>query len=557
MAVAGLAVWAPVVRGQETTTASLSPAAGEVVRMAQAGTGEDVLQAYVQNSASAFNLTADQILYLKDIGLPSGVVTAMINRDAALRGQTPPNPYEQRASPPTMPPPAPGAEPAPAGPVAAPAAPAPATATATAPVYVTSPPPEVNYFYSSLAPYGTWVSLEGVGWCWQPTVVVLNHGWRPYCHGGHWVYSDAGWYWASDYSWGWAPFHYGRWHMHPRCGWVWLPDRAWGPAWVTWRTAGEQCGWAPLPPHANFDAHLGFTFNGVHVGATFDFGLGPAHFTFVAMNDFTHHDLGHRCLPAPQVTRIYNQTTVINNYVVNNNVIVNQGVRVERVAAATHTEIRRAAIRDLPAGAPAPGVRAGQRTENVVYRQQPSAPSKPARMVAQKVDDRHPVIQPAPLAPLHAERKPAPGAGPAPTMTATRPQPAATRPAPERTTRERPPTTTVAPERAAQPTPPSGYAERSPGKATPASSGSSHVYYPKGYHQAAEIQSLPPATPPRPVPVKTPTTLTWPVSKPEFQSPKAAEIPKSDFRSPKAGGNPKAEGSSKSEGHGQGEGRQH
>ena len=93
----------------------------------------------------------------------------------------------------------------------------------------------MSYFYNNLSPYGTWVSLEGYGWCWQPRAVVISHGWRPYCDGGHWVYTDAGWFWQSDYSWGWAPFHYGRWYQHPRCGWVWTPDRVWGPAWVTWR----------------------------------------------------------------------------------------------------------------------------------------------------------------------------------------------------------------------------------------------------------------------------------------------------------------------------------
>ena len=104
---------------------------------------------------------------------------------------------------------------------------------------MTGAPPDVSYFYNDLSPYGSWVNLEGYGWCWQPRAVVVSPGWRPYCDGGYWVYSDAGWYWQSTYSWGWAPFHYGRWYAHPRCGWVWMPDRVWGPAWVTWRTGGD------------------------------------------------------------------------------------------------------------------------------------------------------------------------------------------------------------------------------------------------------------------------------------------------------------------------------
>ena len=49
------------------------------------------------------------------------------------------------------------------------------------PDYSTAPPADVNYFYNDLSPYGTWAELAGVGWCWQPRVVLINHGWRPYC----------------------------------------------------------------------------------------------------------------------------------------------------------------------------------------------------------------------------------------------------------------------------------------------------------------------------------------------------------------------------------------
>ena len=34
----------------------------------------------------------------------------------------------------------------------------------------------VNYFYDTLAPYGTWVEVEGYGRCWRPTVVVSEAG---------------------------------------------------------------------------------------------------------------------------------------------------------------------------------------------------------------------------------------------------------------------------------------------------------------------------------------------------------------------------------------------
>jgi len=115
--------------------------------------------------------------------------------------------------------------------------------------------------------------------------------------------------------------------MHSRCGWVWTPDTVWGPAWVVWRSAGDRCGWAPLPPRAVFDVRLGWSFNGVRVRADFDFGLRPDHFTFVGLHDFNERDLRHRRLERTEVTRIYKNTTIVNNYTVNNTTIVNRGIR--------------------------------------------------------------------------------------------------------------------------------------------------------------------------------------------------------------------------------------
>ena len=346
--------------------AGLSPGGVEVLRLAQAGTSEEVMLAYVQNAGAPFGLNSDQIVYLRNNGVPDSVVTAMLNRDAALQ-----------PLPPTTPPPAVVVTP-------------PATPP---PVYVSSPPPDVAYFYDNLSPYGTWVQVSGIGWCWQPHVIAASPTWRPYCDGGHWVYTDAGWYWQSDYSWGWAPFHYGRWQLHDGCGWVWVPDRVWGPSWVVWRTEGDHCGWAPLPPHANFDAHVGWTYNGVHVAVNFDFGLHPNNYTFVRYGDFNAHDLDHRRLDRPQVTQIYNQTTIINNYVVNNNTVINQGIKVDRVASETHTEIRKVQIHDAPPGAAVAARGHTSGNSDVVYRTELKAPARPTNaMVAQKIDDRHPVV---------------------------------------------------------------------------------------------------------------------------------------------------------------------
>ena len=380
----------------EVGAPAVSPGAAEVIRLAQSGVTEEVLLAYVQNSTALFNLSADQILYLKDLGISSEVTTAMLNRDAVLRNQ----PQVAQAAPPAVEEP-----PQPTVPVEAPLTP---QAVETAP-----PPPQVNYFYSDLSPYGAWVDLAGYGWCWQPSVVVVNRGWRPYCDGGHWVYSNCGWFWQSDYSWGWAPFHYGRWQLHPSCGWVWLPDTVWGPAWVVWRQSGAYCGWAPLPPRAVFVAGTGWQFNGVHVSVNFDFGLHANHFTFIGIHDFGEHDLRHHSLPTTEVTRIYKNTTIINNYTVNNTTIVNKGIPVERVASETRTPIPRATVREAPVSS-VRTVSTRQTTvngEQVIYRPHLTAPVRTSTPVTvQKVNEQHPVIQHTPSVAVTGQPRSASGA---------------------------------------------------------------------------------------------------------------------------------------------------
>ena len=61
----------------------------------------------------------------------------------------------------------------------------------------------IDFFYDSLGSGGSWVELGDYGYCWQPSVAVIQRDWRPYCDRGRWLYSDCGYYWQSDYSWGW------------------------------------------------------------------------------------------------------------------------------------------------------------------------------------------------------------------------------------------------------------------------------------------------------------------------------------------------------------------
>ena len=144
----------------------------------------------------------------------------------------------------------------------------------------------------------------GLGPCWQPTVVVGNPYWQPYCNGGRWVYTHSGWYRLSSYSWGWAPFHYGRWFCHHRLGWCWAPDSVWGPSWVCWRYGAGYCGWAPLPPGALYRAGVGLTYRGKPVGNTFGFGLSAKSFAVVSFNHFWDPHLARYALPQKQASQV-------------------------------------------------------------------------------------------------------------------------------------------------------------------------------------------------------------------------------------------------------------
>lgn len=103
-------------------------------------------------------------------------------------------------------------------------------------------------FYDALSPYGDWISVGAHGRVWRPHAYVVGTDFQPYSTRGHWVYTDYGWSFESDFEWGWAPFHYGRWYVDQDYGWVWAPDTTWGPAWVDWREGSGYVGWAPLPP---------------------------------------------------------------------------------------------------------------------------------------------------------------------------------------------------------------------------------------------------------------------------------------------------------------------
>jgi hypothetical protein len=323
----------------------------EVIKLANSGLNESVMLAFVTNSAHTFNLSAEDIIYLNDIGVPGSVVTAMIQQDQALKTSlaaalsAPPAAFQGPGGPPPR-----EMEQPPNG-APGPDQVAPQAADAGSPYPAEAPlaPPDasVPMFYDALSPYGNWVDVQGYGRCWQPSAAVINTGWQPYFDCGHWIYSDCGWYWLSDYSWGWAPFHYGSWFRHGRLGWCWVPGHVWGPSWVCWRYNNDYCGWAPLPPGAGFVAGIGLTFHGHSVWDRDDFGLRPNHYHFVAWNHFQDRQLRPHGLPPHDVARVYNTATVGTRIIGDGQTVINNGLPPSRVAAATHRTIHTVALRQM------------------------------------------------------------------------------------------------------------------------------------------------------------------------------------------------------------------
>lgn len=316
---------------------------GQVFKLAQAGVDIGVIQNYISNCPTAFNLDADKIIALTDAGLPGDIVNAIFAHDKAL-----PPEIATPVTPMTVPQP-------PVAPVATNAENSPP------PPAPNGPPADLNVdeVSQTLTPYGAWVNVDGYGRCWRPNVVVYDATWRPYCDRGRWVYTDCGWYWDSDYAWG-VTFHYGRWFNSSQYGWCWWPDTTWAPSWVTWRSANDYCGWAPLPPYTVYQPGVGFCYRGGNVSLNFSFGLTPNCYTFVSFGNFCQPHPRYYCFPQSQVTQIYNQTTIINNYNWRNKTIVNNGVSVTVIGDAAHRPIR-----PVPIGTIVNGGRHGWRGQSV------------------------------------------------------------------------------------------------------------------------------------------------------------------------------------------------
>src|SRR5438128_3615439 len=177
-----------------TRPPKLSPGVDEIVQLAQSGVGDEVLQAYIENSPVAYQLDVEQILYLHDLGLSAETIAAMVRRSQSLQDRSANSAAASVRSSETnvvlRPVGQPEAQPAAAAPSQnANASPVPSAGDSSqgpANAYAITPPQQVNYnyFYENLAPYGSWMEVPDYGWCWQPSVAVIDVNWRPYSNRG-------------------------------------------------------------------------------------------------------------------------------------------------------------------------------------------------------------------------------------------------------------------------------------------------------------------------------------------------------------------------------------
>jgi hypothetical protein len=186
-----------------------------------------------------------------------------------------------------------------------------------------------SFFYSNLSPYGSWHASGDYGRVWQPRVYAA--GWNPY-YDGHWVYTDLGWAWVSDYEWGALPYHYGTWVLDPEFGWVWVPGYVWAPSWVVFRTGPDYIGWAPVAPGFSLSISSGFV------------APAPGSFVFVSAGNFLSPRVRGFVVPPSQARIFVNNTRIVNSLAIRNNVVVNRGPDLRLIERAGGRRVREVPI---------------------------------------------------------------------------------------------------------------------------------------------------------------------------------------------------------------------
>jgi hypothetical protein len=191
-----------------------------------------------------------------------------------------------------------------------------------------------GYFYTELAPYGSWIEVDYGVVVWRPTIIHTN--WTPY-NVGRWVWTYDGWYWDSYEPFGHVTYHYGRWYYDDYYGWLWYPDYEWAPAWVEWRYDNDYIGWAPLHPYATFSISIGIFWSNVYYSPYY-------HWNFVTYNHFCDPYVYNYYVETGYKYRIHSGTKYRHDYGYRNGRVQNRGIDVEYISNRSGHEIRQ---RDL------------------------------------------------------------------------------------------------------------------------------------------------------------------------------------------------------------------
>jgi uncharacterized membrane protein YgcG len=165
-------------------TVAYSTGIVDVVRLVDAGVSPDIVKAYIQNSPVAYHPTADEVIALKDHGVPAGIITALLLHGADLQSQK-------------------------AGQIASTPVPLPVPSASNMVPYA----PSAGYGSYPIAPeYATEAPVQ------YPDYLTYNNPsyyyssyYYPYSYNPWWYYPSYSFFWPY-YGYGYGYYPYGRYH---------------------------------------------------------------------------------------------------------------------------------------------------------------------------------------------------------------------------------------------------------------------------------------------------------------------------------------------------------
>jgi len=238
---------------------------------------------------------------------------------------------------------------------------------------------EVSFqvFYDQLSPYGQWVDYPNYGYVWIPDA---GSDFVPYSTKGHWIMTDDGMTWVSDYNWGWAPFHYGRWDYDNSYGWFWIPGNEWGPAWVSWRRASGYYGWEPMGPGVSISMSFGREYDSHN-----------DHWVFVQDRYIDRSDMNRFYANRVDHDRIIRNSTIINN------TYVDSGRHTTYASGPSRDDIQKSTGRKVTSVPVQENIKPGQKMSNghfMIYRPQVITNDKQQKPVPTRLTNIKDVKQP-------------------------------------------------------------------------------------------------------------------------------------------------------------------